>query len=173
MAELVNSDEEGCAICLSEPSDPITTSCGHTYCRSCLVRALVRFSAPGFGQCPLCRRRLSMYTSRSAAGAPLILPQGPASGDDEAPAQGPFGYSYVQGRTWGLASYHFESPESVYISYIAAPQSWRLEDESPVPERAPFEDHDYVPETRTFTGTIRWSPLRFGGCACGLPSTLT
>ena len=42
-----------CQICYSLLSDPLTTRCGHTFCRSCLDRVL-DYS----WHCPLCRQRL-------------------------------------------------------------------------------------------------------------------
>ena len=43
--------EDICAICLSPPSDPFTTGCGHTFCRDCLVQV----RQP---RCPECRSPL-------------------------------------------------------------------------------------------------------------------
>ena len=48
-----------------------------------------------------------------------------------------FGHIFQQQRTLGLASYHFVSPESSYISYAAAPSSWKLADGGAPPARTP------------------------------------
>ncbi|KAK3333335.1 ATP-dependent protease La domain-containing protein [Cercophora scortea] len=47
--------EMDCQVCYALFYDPVTTPCGHTFCRSCLQRVLdhARY-------CPICRRNLSM-----------------------------------------------------------------------------------------------------------------
>ncbi|CAG8452774.1 2340_t:CDS:2 [Acaulospora colombiana] len=45
-----------CQVCYQLFIDPITTPCGHTYCRPCLTRSLDHND-----QCPLCRRHLRGY----------------------------------------------------------------------------------------------------------------
>lgn len=47
--------EMDCQICYTLFYDPITTSCGHTFCRSCLHRILDHSL-----YCPICRRKLAM-----------------------------------------------------------------------------------------------------------------
>lgn len=47
--------EMDCQICYSLFYDPLTTSCGHTFCRSCLHRILDHSQI-----CPVCRRRLAL-----------------------------------------------------------------------------------------------------------------
>ena len=80
-----------------------------------------------------------------------------------------FGQCFVQGGSLGVASYHFEecneaSCENAYISYAAAPEEWRLDAEGERGERARpparkhFEDPSYDYSTRTFRGTIVWTP---------------
>ena len=76
-----------------------------------------------------------------------------------------FGQTFVQGRTPGVASYHFDSPDDCYISYSAAPPSWRRADGSAPPARQPFLSPAYDAATRTFTGTIDWGDNPFGGAA--------
>ncbi|KAK4235485.1 PUA-like domain-containing protein [Achaetomium macrosporum] len=44
----------GCQVCLNMLHDPVTTPCGHTFCRLCLEQVL----GGGKRQCPLCRREL-------------------------------------------------------------------------------------------------------------------
>jgi hypothetical protein len=47
--------EMDCQICYSLFYDPLTTSCGHTFCRSCLRRILDHSRI-----CPVCRRKLAL-----------------------------------------------------------------------------------------------------------------
>ncbi|KAK6353198.1 hypothetical protein TWF696_005182 [Orbilia brochopaga] len=55
--------ELDCHVCYSLYHHPTTTSCGHTFCRSCLERV-----ADHSNFCPLCRRPLSSYRSVTAHG---------------------------------------------------------------------------------------------------------
>ncbi len=75
----------------------------------------------------------------------------------------PWGNTFIQANTVGLASYHFISPtgegeNGAYISYEHERcSSWpSLDDGSPVPQRVPFVNHSYDARTRTFRGTIPW-----------------
>lgn len=47
--------EMDCQVCYALFLDPLTTSCGHTFCRKCLRRALDHSSC-----CPICRRELAI-----------------------------------------------------------------------------------------------------------------
>ncbi|KAM6569544.1 hypothetical protein CsatB_017529 [Cannabis sativa] len=47
------SDEFNCSLCLKLFYEPITTPCGHSFCRSCLFRSMDRSN-----KCPLCRKVL-------------------------------------------------------------------------------------------------------------------
>lgn len=77
------------------------------------------------------------------------------------------GNVYVQGGMEGLASYHFEkdgySFDRSYISYASAPPYWRLSNGSPPPKKKHFENSSYDAHTKTFKGTVDWSPLNFNG----------
>ncbi|CEP14769.1 hypothetical protein [Parasitella parasitica] len=44
-----------CSICLSPLSDPITTQCGHTFCKECLIRTMTDLKTRS---CPFCRHEL-------------------------------------------------------------------------------------------------------------------
>jgi hypothetical protein len=46
-------EDLGCHLCLEPLGDPITTPCGHSFCRNCLISSLTHSK-----QCPLCRELL-------------------------------------------------------------------------------------------------------------------
>ncbi|KAF1974695.1 hypothetical protein BU23DRAFT_89154 [Bimuria novae-zelandiae CBS 107.79] len=50
--------ELDCLVCYNMMLDPTTTSCGHTFCRRCLVRVMDHSSI-----CPMCRKGLHMPAS--------------------------------------------------------------------------------------------------------------
>lgn len=50
--------ELDCHVCYNMLLDPVTTACGHTFCRKCLVRALDHTL-----HCPVCRRSLTIPPS--------------------------------------------------------------------------------------------------------------
>ncbi|KAH0542833.1 hypothetical protein FGG08_002787 [Glutinoglossum americanum] len=52
--------ELDCQVCYALMLDPLTTSCGHTFCRKCLVRVLDHCN-----NCPICRRTLTVAPSLS------------------------------------------------------------------------------------------------------------
>ncbi|KAL4927592.1 putative ATP-dependent protease (CrgA) [Aspergillus undulatus] len=51
-------NELDCQVCYSLIVDPLTTPCGHTFCRSCVAMALAHSNL-----CPICRRKLNMSSS--------------------------------------------------------------------------------------------------------------
>ncbi|KAH7038549.1 hypothetical protein B0J12DRAFT_546820, partial [Macrophomina phaseolina] len=66
-----------CVICMDTPKDLTATACGHVFCHTCLMEALIAGEAragpgePKRSQCPVCRKALS----RNKAGdiIPLLL----------------------------------------------------------------------------------------------------
>lgn len=52
ITEIIKSEME-CQVCYSLMLDPLTTMCGHTYCRKCVTRVLDHSTS-----CPICRRVL-------------------------------------------------------------------------------------------------------------------
>mmetsp|Transcript_38782 Transcript_38782/g.128051 ORF Transcript_38782/g.128051 Transcript_38782/m.128051 type:complete len:477 (-) Transcript_38782:62-1492(-) len=82
-------------------------------------------------------------------------------------ASSPRGLSFLQGSRVGLASYHFgpsgDGAEGSHISYAAADPSWRLDDGSAPPPRVPFLEPTYDAASRTFRGSVDWSPTSFHG----------
>ncbi|CAJ1461546.1 unnamed protein product [Effrenium voratum] len=139
-----------CPICLGNVEDACVAPCNHSFCRQCIVQVLVRHPPEWAGSCPLCRTHISVYNLRSG-GEVLVQPE----------VLSLWGTVFVQHCKLGLASYHFESPEECYISYAAAPPSWRLDDGSPPPERKPWKEVSYDEETRIFRGVIEWDPAFF------------
>jgi Lon protease-like protein len=63
------SKELDCHVCYNLMFDPVTTPCGHTFCRKCLARVLDHAI-----QCPLCRRTLPIPPSleRQASNVRLV-----------------------------------------------------------------------------------------------------
>eukprot|EP01113_Clastostelium_recurvatum_P025609 TRINITY_DN3082_c0_g1_i4.p1 TRINITY_DN3082_c0_g1~~TRINITY_DN3082_c0_g1_i4.p1 ORF type:complete len:554 (+),score=125.73 TRINITY_DN3082_c0_g1_i4:183-1844(+) len=53
------TDDFDCVLCMKLLLEPVTTSCGHTFCRGCLVRALDHST-----HCPMCRTVLHYGGSR-------------------------------------------------------------------------------------------------------------
>ncbi|KAL4998016.1 PUA-like domain-containing protein [Aspergillus recurvatus] len=51
-------NELDCQVCYSLILDPLTTPCGHTFCRGCVAMALSHSNL-----CPICRRKLNMPSS--------------------------------------------------------------------------------------------------------------
>ncbi|EEB16543.1 conserved hypothetical protein [Pediculus humanus corporis] len=58
---LIDKSDFDCVLCCRTLWKPITTSCGHTYCLSCLERSLDYSTA-----CPLCMKNLSDHVSVSS-----------------------------------------------------------------------------------------------------------
>ena len=73
-----------------------------------------------------------------------------------------WGQTYLQGGDLGIASYHFDSPSSCYISYLNAPSAWVLDDGSKPPKKKYFVNVAYDEKSRTFRGVINW-PVKFAG----------
>ncbi|KAJ8262324.1 hypothetical protein GJAV_G00165160 [Gymnothorax javanicus] len=55
-AELVEAGDMECPLCMRLFYEPVTTPCGHTFCRCCLERCLDHMT-----QCPLCKNDLKDY----------------------------------------------------------------------------------------------------------------
>lgn len=144
-----------CPICMGEFVAPCRTTCGHLFCTDCLQASFPAETPSGTSRCPLCRSTISLYTTEAIdTGIALKQPK-------------PFyGHCvYLQAGKPGVASYHFDSPDDCYISYVNAPEAWRTDDGSPLPTKKQFANAAYDPLTRTFTGTITWSPTINNGDA--------
>lgn len=70
----------------------------------------------------------------------------------------PWGNTFCQALTIGLASYHFNEDGSAYISYEHERTSvWpNLDNGEPIPPTIPFTNISFDEETKTFKGTIDW-----------------
>ena len=153
-----------CPICFNPYSSPCQTTCGHVFCAECLTRSFPP-ETPSSGACPLCRAPVSLYSTVDRTSMqPLRMPD----------VTSPFGASYWQHGEPGVAAYHFESLDAgcfdaidgrCFISYENAPPDWKLSDGSTVPARKPFVGASYDAPSRTFRGTIDWSPHTLGGDA--------
>ena len=60
LKEVVRAELE-CQVCYQVLLDPLTTSCGHTFCRRCFSRAMDHSN-----HCPMCRRVLPLVHSQQA-----------------------------------------------------------------------------------------------------------
>ncbi|XP_036373313.1 LON peptidase N-terminal domain and RING finger protein 1-like [Megalops cyprinoides] len=54
--ELLEANDFECSLCMRLFYEPVTTPCGHTFCKSCLERCLDHTP-----QCPLCKESLKVY----------------------------------------------------------------------------------------------------------------
>ncbi|KAI0417707.1 ATP-dependent protease La domain-containing protein [Xylaria grammica] len=60
LKELVRTEVD-CQVCYAILLDPMTTACGHTYCRTCIYRILDHSDL-----CPICRRAISIQAQADA-----------------------------------------------------------------------------------------------------------
>ena len=144
-----------CPICLESPYlEPCVTTCGHTFCKECITAAIL-FS--GDTSCPYCRQSVSLFEVKMTENGEPVLKQPSAI----------LGGIYKQGGMVGLASYHFESPESCFISYESeACMMWpSLENGDRPPPKKFFVNPVINEAEKTFTGDIIWSPTRWNGDA--------
>ncbi|XP_042563165.1 tripartite motif-containing protein 16-like [Clupea harengus] len=96
MAEAISSDNElfTCPICLDLLRDPVTTNCGHSYCKGCIKGCWDQEDQKGVYSCPQCRQTFAprpvlnknnivaelvekIRKTRIQAAAPVSCPAGP------------------------------------------------------------------------------------------------
>ncbi|KAH8244158.1 hypothetical protein KR026_001322 [Drosophila bipectinata] len=51
----VDFNEYICPICIMNPMEPVTTFCGHVFCKLCIMESL----ASGYRACPICKGSLN------------------------------------------------------------------------------------------------------------------
>jgi len=54
-----SNDDKICAVCLEKPKDSQIQSCGHEYCRKCLLDLIKYRKNYNFLLCPLCRQKMT------------------------------------------------------------------------------------------------------------------
>lgn len=68
--DLLDANDFECSLCMRLFYEPVTTPCGHTFCKSCLERCLDHTS-----QCPLCKESLKEYLETRKYNVTSILDQ--------------------------------------------------------------------------------------------------
>ncbi|XP_059198873.1 LON peptidase N-terminal domain and RING finger protein 2 [Centropristis striata] len=67
-AELLDSGDMECSLCMRLFYEPVATPCGHTFCLKCLERCLDHNS-----NCPLCKENLSEYLATRGYNITLLM----------------------------------------------------------------------------------------------------
>ncbi|XP_072300307.1 LON peptidase N-terminal domain and RING finger protein 2 [Eucyclogobius newberryi] len=67
-AELLDSGDLECSLCMRLFYEPVTTPCGHTFCRKCLERCLDHNP-----NCPLCKENLSEFLANRGFNKILLM----------------------------------------------------------------------------------------------------
>ena len=61
VASKLQGSEMDCTLCYSLLCQPTTLPCGHSFCRSCAIRAIDHSAAQGEAKCPMCRYSLKSF----------------------------------------------------------------------------------------------------------------
>uniref|UniRef100_A0A3Q3LV14 RING-type domain-containing protein n=1 Tax=Labrus bergylta TaxID=56723 RepID=A0A3Q3LV14_9LABR len=51
------SEQPSCPVCQDVLKDPVSTSCGHWFCRQCITSYWDQSGSPGDSSCPQCGKR--------------------------------------------------------------------------------------------------------------------
>ncbi|XP_075716126.1 LON peptidase N-terminal domain and RING finger protein 1 [Rhinoderma darwinii] len=68
LRELIDGNDFECSLCMRLFYEPVTTPCGHTFCKNCLERCLDHTP-----QCPLCKQSLTEYLARRTYNVTTLL----------------------------------------------------------------------------------------------------
>lgn len=60
-----DADDADCILCMKLLYEPVTTPCGHTFCKACFARSMDHGN-----RCPMCRT-VSVFWGGGEGGAPL------------------------------------------------------------------------------------------------------
>ncbi|XP_073501538.1 LON peptidase N-terminal domain and RING finger protein 1 [Phyllobates terribilis] len=66
--KLIDGNDFECSLCMRLFYEPVTTPCGHTFCKKCLERCLDHTP-----QCPLCKQSLTEYLARRTFNVTFLL----------------------------------------------------------------------------------------------------
>ncbi|XP_048013647.1 E3 ubiquitin/ISG15 ligase TRIM25-like [Megalobrama amblycephala] len=66
----VDQDQFRCPVCLDLLKDPVTISCGHSYCMSCITDFWNQEDQKGIYRCPLCKQT---FTPRPVLGKNVVI----------------------------------------------------------------------------------------------------
>ncbi|XP_070826361.1 E3 ubiquitin-protein ligase TRIM39-like [Chaetodon trifascialis] len=86
----LSEDQFLCSICLNVFTEPVSTPCGHNYCKSCIVDYWTRGD---FHQCPLCKKNCStspeLQVNAEFRDMLELFKRTSVAGDDSGPPAGP------------------------------------------------------------------------------------
>lgn len=68
LRKLINGSDFECSLCMRLFYEPVTTPCGHTFCKKCLERCLDHTP-----QCPLCKQSLTEYLAHRTYNVTTLL----------------------------------------------------------------------------------------------------
>ncbi|XP_041709196.1 E3 ubiquitin-protein ligase TRIM39-like isoform X2 [Coregonus clupeaformis] len=80
-SRLQSEDQFLCSICLDVFTDPVTTSCGHNFCRTCIIRY---WNSIDLCQCPICTQK---FQTRPELRVNTFIVEMAAHNPDQCPAK--------------------------------------------------------------------------------------
>jgi len=99
----LDPEDYRCGICMDIFIDPRTTSCGHTFCRSCLRGALLTKDT-----CPICKTKIGRTMPMTDRRVQQILQAAHLSRSDEVEPRGTTCYAYSDLMRTGSSDRHSE-----------------------------------------------------------------